>query len=708
MLRLIFLALFMLFSVAVNTMPNGPTVGQAPPDISLPGKDGQQIQLSQLKGKMVLLNFWSTWCVACNVVKNPEYVRIWNNFKDFSYGNADEFTFYSVAFDKDKSKWLRKIQEQDLDWPYHVNDEKSYYSPLWKTFGMRSIPTSFLIDERGKIIGVNLTETQISQELTKRKTGPKRATRPVSPPPPPPQPVTVVVPPAPRPAPQPQPQPQPVTVVQPPAPVTQPTVIGPSRPVNPPTVIVPPKPVPMPTPPPTVVVQPPRPAPQPQPVTVVQPPAPTPAPQPQPQPRPIYVPPAPPAPSTITVQKTMYKIQLGAFRHPNLNKFSRLADLGNLEVEPYTSSVSRVLLGAYEYSQAQRTLGTVKSRGFDGFLVRRTVQVTQPNPNVSPPRPIVPPAPTAPPIVVAPPVSGNSGGGSTSVNSGNYITRDITSYKIQIGVYRYPDLNKFKPIAHIGKVTQEPVGSTLTRVLFGKYSSRWLARRALTQIRTHGFNGFVVSRTESETVHEADLLAVTEGQAQKPQVFYQDMNNGGGQAQQQGNNKPATMENKPSTTQGGDRPMEMFDISFADLSASMVNQAAPEILLNNPKGVPLSLSSQRGKLTLVYLWAPWSGYARATHKDLVKIYEKYRGEHFEIFSVAFTRDEQHWKDVIEEDHLAWNIHVIEKDGVDSYLLGKYNVEYLPAMFLVDVNGKIVTENIPYEQLDAAIGSRIKK
>jgi len=435
---------------------------------------------------------------------------------------------------------------------------------------MQSIPSSFLLDENGRILGINMSYEQLDRELTKRKRGKKTTTSPPK--------ATPVSPPKP--------------------PVTTP--------------IAPPKP----TPPPKEVVT-----------------------------NPIVSP-----PTTVSKDK-IYKVQLGVFRTPNFSKFKNLNDLGTLEAEKATSKLNRVLLGSFTKKQSGKTLQTVKKRGYnDAFLVVR-------KPAATPPPPVVVAPPPKKPQNTPPPSSGSL----------------QTVYKVQIGVFRQVNLNKFSPLRPVGKINIEPTTSGLNRVLVGSFANKTAASKALGQIKSKGFDGFLVTRKESEAVA---FMSVADSTRQSQETIEQ---------------------------------IElMFDIEFSALKSSMLNKTPPEILLRNEKGAFLPLSSQKGKVTLVYFWASWSSLARQTHGDLNKLYEKYAGKDFEIYSVAFDNDAARWKQVISEDELNWNIHVRDENGTDSDLLGLYQVEYLPAMFLVDKNGKIVSENIPYNDLDAEIGRLLKK
>lgn len=179
--RILFYSVFIIAFILpsfTKSITTGIEIGDQVPEIELPDMNGKVLKLSSLQGNLVLLNFWSTWCVACNVIKSPEYVRLYETYKNNTFDTAKGFTIYSVAFDDNKDKWLNRIAEANLNWSSHVIDSEAFYSLYWYIFNIKSIPTSFLIDEKGKIIGINMTYEQLDRELAKRKKGEKEIETP--------------------------------------------------------------------------------------------------------------------------------------------------------------------------------------------------------------------------------------------------------------------------------------------------------------------------------------------------------------------------------------------------------------------------------------------------------------------------------------------------------------------------------------------------
>lgn len=157
------LAALTLPSFKADPQTNGTAVGNKAIDLAYASPEGKTIALSSLKGKMVLLDFWASWCGPCRM-ENPHVVKAWKKYKDAKFKNGKGFTVYSVSLDQNKDHWIKAIAKDSLAWPYHVSDLGGWQSRPAAIYGVNSIPANFLIDGNGVIVarglrGANLEST---------------------------------------------------------------------------------------------------------------------------------------------------------------------------------------------------------------------------------------------------------------------------------------------------------------------------------------------------------------------------------------------------------------------------------------------------------------------------------------------------------------------------------------------------------------------
>lgn len=132
--------------------------GKEAPDFEEQKLNGGSMKLSDLRGQVVLLDFWASWCGPCRR-ENPNVVQLYKYYKDKG------FTVMSVSLDQDRSKWATAIEQDGLAWPNHVSDLKGWGSAAGKLYGVRGIPFTVLLDKDGKVIGTNLRGEQLAQTL---------------------------------------------------------------------------------------------------------------------------------------------------------------------------------------------------------------------------------------------------------------------------------------------------------------------------------------------------------------------------------------------------------------------------------------------------------------------------------------------------------------------------------------------------------------
>lgn len=132
-------------------------VGSVAPDFSQATPDGQQLSLSSLRGKVVLIDFWASWCRPCRM-ENPNVVRVYNRYKDKG------FEILGVSLDKTKDAWTGAIQQDGLAWK-HVSDLAFWNNAVAQQYGVSSIPYTVLLDREGKVLAKNLRGPALEAKL---------------------------------------------------------------------------------------------------------------------------------------------------------------------------------------------------------------------------------------------------------------------------------------------------------------------------------------------------------------------------------------------------------------------------------------------------------------------------------------------------------------------------------------------------------------
>ena len=133
-------------------------IGKVPPDIALPTPKGDTLRLSSLHGKVVLLDFWASWCSPCRR-ENPNIVKTYNRF------HRKGFDILQVSLDRTKEAWLNGIKQDHLEQWHHVSDLGYWQSSVVQLYHIQGIPTNYLLNRDGKIIAKNLRGQALAQKL---------------------------------------------------------------------------------------------------------------------------------------------------------------------------------------------------------------------------------------------------------------------------------------------------------------------------------------------------------------------------------------------------------------------------------------------------------------------------------------------------------------------------------------------------------------
>jgi|SRR6476660_4969351 peroxiredoxin len=133
-----------------------PSVGEKASEISLPDTKGSNLSLSSLQGKVVLIDFWASWCGPCRR-SEPELKKLYEKYQ------SKGFEIYGISVDEDKFAWKTAIKQDKINW-LHVNDDKGVVAGKWNVM---YIPNTYLLDKTGKVVAVNPSHQQLDELIQK-------------------------------------------------------------------------------------------------------------------------------------------------------------------------------------------------------------------------------------------------------------------------------------------------------------------------------------------------------------------------------------------------------------------------------------------------------------------------------------------------------------------------------------------------------------
>lgn len=132
-------------------------VGQVVPEIELPNTVDSLVKLSSLQGKVVLIDFWASWCAPCRA-SNPYVQKLYSKYKDKG------FEVFAVSLDTKKKEWLKAIRQDKLKY-MQVLDNSGWRSKVAERYYVDQLPTNFLLDRTGKIVAIDLEGKELFDKV---------------------------------------------------------------------------------------------------------------------------------------------------------------------------------------------------------------------------------------------------------------------------------------------------------------------------------------------------------------------------------------------------------------------------------------------------------------------------------------------------------------------------------------------------------------
>lgn len=141
--------------------------GDPVPNFTTETINGQTIELLSFRGKFVLIDFWGSWCGPCRK-DNPDLVRFYIDYKDKNFIGESRLELISIAIETNEQSWKNAIAKDGLSWPNHIVQLESFKSPIAQEFGVREIPTKYLLNPDGMIIAVNPSFSELRRMMDER------------------------------------------------------------------------------------------------------------------------------------------------------------------------------------------------------------------------------------------------------------------------------------------------------------------------------------------------------------------------------------------------------------------------------------------------------------------------------------------------------------------------------------------------------------
>ncbi len=133
-------------------------IGSTAEDFSGPTPNGKTISLKGAMGKVTIIDFWASWCKPCRM-ENPNVVKVYNKYHNKG------LNIIGVSLDKKQEAWVKAIADDNLSWD-HVSNLQFWQDPIARAYGIRSIPATFILDEKGNVIAKNLRGPALEKKIS--------------------------------------------------------------------------------------------------------------------------------------------------------------------------------------------------------------------------------------------------------------------------------------------------------------------------------------------------------------------------------------------------------------------------------------------------------------------------------------------------------------------------------------------------------------
>ena len=166
-IKIILIILF-LSNNLIYSQEIGTNIGDKAPMLSYNNPNGEQMSLSDIKNKLILIDFWASWCGPCRR-ENPNLVDAYKKYNKTKFKEGNGFEIYSLSLNKKQEAWVKAINQDQLFWEYHVSDLGGWQSEGSQKYGIRSVPSNVIVNGKGIIIAKNLKGQALHRFLDSQK-----------------------------------------------------------------------------------------------------------------------------------------------------------------------------------------------------------------------------------------------------------------------------------------------------------------------------------------------------------------------------------------------------------------------------------------------------------------------------------------------------------------------------------------------------------